>query len=134
MAAARTALPSAEVTRIQPSGAPEHAWRVQMRLPGQPYSGGRSYVWVNPYDASIARVDDPRDETAPADRYWRINLHLHLGFWGGFWGEGWRLATQVLWLLGSLAPAVLTATGVLAWWNPGRRPAGRRLGGPLGVA
>jgi uncharacterized iron-regulated membrane protein len=94
-----------------------------MRLTGQPYSGGRTYVWVDPYDGGIARLDDPREETSPADRYWGVNLHLHLGFWGGFWGEGWRLATQVLWVLGSLAPVVLTVTGVLAWWNPRRRSA-----------
>jgi len=119
MVAARAAMPEAMVTRIVPPVENSHAWRIQMRLPDEPYVAGRTNVWVNPYSAAIVRVDDPRRQSA-ADRYWNINLHLHLGFWGGFFGEGWRLVTRMVWLFGSLAALVLAVTGIFIWWNPNR--------------
>ena len=119
--AARRALPDGEPTFLalpQAEGAP---LAVRLKTPSEWHPNGRSYVYLAPATGRVLRVDDARDAPAGA-RLLYAAYPLHVGAVGGG-------AVRALYVLLGLAPAALSATGVLIWYRRWRRRH-RRVSGP----
>jgi len=109
MHAANRALPGADPTFLyvpQESDAPV---TVRLRTPPEWHPNGRSFVYVHPADASVLRVDDAREAPLGA-RILQTFYPLHVGAVGG------RVVKWLYVLLG-LAPAVLSVTGTIIWYQ-----------------
>jgi len=87
--------------------------RVNRRLPWEPHKTGRNYVLINPYTGAVVQAQRWREYSLGAKTI-LMNRNVHTGEFGG-------MAAQIVWLLGSLAPTVLAATGLLMWWTTRRR-------------
>jgi len=102
-------LPAAEPTYLYFPETAEAPVTVRLRTPPEWHPNGRSFVYVRPTDASVLRVDDARD--AP----WGAQLlqtfyPLHIGAVGG-------LFVKWLYVILGLAPAVLSVTGTIIWYQ-----------------
>ena len=109
MAAASRALPEAEPTYLYFPETSEAPVTVRLRTPPEWHPNGRSFVYIRPSDASVLRVDDARE--AP----WGMQLlqtfyPLHVGAVGG-------LLVKWLYVILGLAPAVLSVTGTIIWYQ-----------------
>ena len=109
MAAAQQALPAAEPTYLYFPTSAEAPVTVRLRTPPEWHPNGRSFVYLNPSAASVLRVDDARE--AP----WGAQLlqtfyPLHVGAVGG-------LFVKWLYVVLGLAPAVLSVTGTIIWYQ-----------------
>ncbi len=109
MAATNRALPDAEATYVYFPQAPDAPVTVRLRTPPEWHPNGRSFVYVRPSGASVLRVDDARE--AP----WGAQLlqtfyPLHVGAVGG-------LFVKWLYVILGLAPAVLSVTGTIIWYQ-----------------
>lgn len=115
MQAAQASLPSATPTYLYLPESETAPVGVRMRTPPEWHPNGRSFVYVRPADAAVLRVDDARE--AP----WGMQVlqtfyPLHIGAVGGLVG-------QWLYVLLGLAPAVLSVTGTIIWYQRWRRVA-----------
>ena len=111
-------LPEAEPTYLYFPETAEAPVTVRLRTPPEWHPNGRSFVYVRPTDASVLQVDDARD--AP----WGAQLlqtfyPLHVGAVGG-------LFVKWLYVILGLAPAVLSVTGTIIWYQRWRTVAPRR--------
>ena len=102
-------LPEAQPTYLYLPETAEAPVTVRLRTPPEWHPNGRSFVYVRPSDASILRVDDARE--AP----WGAQLlqtfyPLHVGAVGG-------LFVKWLYVVLGLAPAVLSVTGTIIWYQ-----------------
>ena len=109
MAATQQVLPAAEPTYLYFPTSPEAPVTVRLRTPPEWHPNGRSFVYLNPSTASVLRVDDARE--AP----WGAQLlqtfyPLHVGAVGG-------LFVKWLYVVLGLAPAVLSVTGTIVWYQ-----------------
>jgi uncharacterized iron-regulated membrane protein len=102
-------LPEAQPTYLYFPETAEIPVTVRLRTPPEWHPNGRSFVYARPSDASILRVDDARE--AP----WGAQLlqtfyPLHIGAVGG-------LLVKWLYVILGLAPAVLSVTGTIIWYQ-----------------
>ncbi|HEX5829368.1 MAG TPA: PepSY-associated TM helix domain-containing protein, partial [Gemmatimonadaceae bacterium] len=107
LAAAERVAPGGYVSYLYLPAAPEEPVTVRKRLPGELHPNGKTFVYVDPRDATIlGHVNGP---TSPAGaRAYSALYPLHTGMAGG-------LAMRMLMVLVGLSPAVLLVTGVLMW-------------------
>lgn len=115
--AARTELPSADVSFVYVPRGPNEPVTVRLRTPPEWHPNGRSFVYVRPADASVLRVDDARDAPGGA-QVLQTFYPLHVGTLGG-------PLVKWLYVVLGLAPALLSITGTIIWYRR-HRPAARR--------
>lgn len=124
LAAAQTALPGGEAAWIEMPADAHGAWRVSLRLPGDP--GRRfphSHVWVDPWSGAVLHVRDARgDRAADVFLNWMHPLHS---------GEAFGLTGRLLVFVAGFIPLLLALTGYMRWRQKAR-VAKRR--GPVGRA
>ncbi len=82
---------------------------VRKRMPGDLHPNGMSYVFLDPSNGDVLRVDRAA-EASPGQRLVNLRYPLHIGQWGG-------LATRLLQALVGLMPLVLFLTGCRMWWD-----------------
>lgn len=109
MRAVERVLPEAEPTYLYFPASEEAPVTVRLRTPPEWHPNGRSFIYVRPSDAEVMRVDDARK--AP----WGAQLlqtfyPLHIGAVGG-------LLVKWLYVILGLAPAVLSVTGTIIWYQ-----------------
>lgn len=109
MTAARRALPEAEPTFFYIPQSPEAPVTIRFRTPPEWHPNGRSFVYAHPLDAAVLRVDDAREAPWGA-QVLQTFYPLHVGAVGGVLGK-W------LYVLLGLAPAVLSITGTVIWYQ-----------------
>lgn len=117
MTAAKQALPEAEPTFLYFPQKPEAPVTVRLRTPPEWHPNGRSFVYAHPSDASVLRVDDAREAPWGA-QVLQTFYPLHVGAVGG-------LVVKWLYVLLGLAPAVLSVTGTIIWYQRWRTVAPR---------
>jgi uncharacterized iron-regulated membrane protein len=108
LAIARRELPGAVAAGINVPG-PKASYRVAFRYPEDRTPGGRSRVYVNPYDGSVLQVESART-TAAGTRLVILNRAIHTG-------DLFGLPTKALMSLASLAVVVQALTGLMMWWR-----------------
>ena len=82
---------------------------IRVHCPRDPHAVGLSYIYVDPTNAQVHRVD--RFYNAPLGvQIIRLMTPLHYGDVGG-------ITTRVLWIIIGLTPGLFFVTGVLMWWN-----------------
>jgi uncharacterized iron-regulated membrane protein len=108
-------LPEAEPTYLYfPEGA-DAPVTVRLRTPPEWHPNGRSFAYVNPSDAAVLRVDDAREAPWGA-QILQTFYPLHIGAVGG-------LLVKWLYVILGLAPAVLSVTGTVIWYQRWRAAA-----------
>ena len=126
-AVAHAALPGAEAAWLEMPADAHGAWRVSLRLPGDP--GRRfphSQVWVDPWSGEVLHVRDARrDRAGDVFLNWMHPLHS---------GEAFGLTGRVLIFVAGLIPLLLAVTGFLRWRQKARvarhkAPVGRAYNG-----
>lgn len=113
--AAGRALPEATPTYLT---APEDARSpvtVRLRTPPEWHPNGRTFMYVHPETARVLRVDDAREAPWGA-QVLQTFYPLHIGAVGG-------LFVKWLYVVLGLAPAVLSVTGTIIWYQRWRRTA-----------
>lgn len=113
MATAEDALPEAEATFLTFSTQAGAPVTVRMRTPPEWHPNGRSFVHIRPDDATLLRIDDAREAPGGAQLL-QTFYPLHIGAVGGI------LVKWIYAILG-LAPAVLSITGTIIWYQRWRR-------------
>src|SRR5262249_53390375 len=108
-ASALHALPGSTLSMINFPLKPGDPYSLRLKLPGDPHRIGLNWVYVDPGDARVLRVDRLADQPLGV-KIIRLITPLHYGTIGGY-------ATRVLWIFAGLAPGVLFATSLLMWWN-----------------
>lgn len=111
--AARAAEPAARFDELRPARLPTGAASASFRHDGD-HVVGRHRLFIDPYSASVLRVDRFMEQPAAAQLAGNM-APWHFGNWGG-------RATQWLWVIAGLAPAFLFATGAWMWWRRSLRP------------
>jgi len=107
--AAQLAMPEAELRRVAFPHA-DNAWVViRTRQPAEWHPNGRSVIWIDPYEARVAKTHDATMQG------WGSRLDeglypVHGGFVGGVIWLGSVLALGI-------APAFLLVTGAMLWWT-----------------
>lgn len=122
VAAARAHVPGTDVYRLYPPKSPDAPYRVflvpdhdrQKRLE-------ETRLVIDPYTGAVLSEDGPRTHSA-GDKVLRWLLPLHFGTFGG-------TATRVVYLVASLSPVLLAATGFLVWR---KRARARRAAAAIG--
>ena len=109
MAAVAQVLPEAEPTYLYFPESAEAPVMVRLRTPPEWHPNGRSFVYVQPSDVSILRVDDAREASWGA-RVLQTFYPLHVGAVGG-------IVVKWLYVILGLAPAVLSVTGTVIWYQ-----------------
>lgn len=109
MSAATRVLPDAEPTFLYFPQELEAPVTVRLRTPPEWHPNGQSFVYARPSDASILRVDDAREAPWGA-QVLQTFYPLHIGAVGG------RLV-QWLYVVLGLAPAILSVTGTVIWYQ-----------------
>jgi uncharacterized iron-regulated membrane protein len=82
---------------------------VRLRTPPEWHPNGRSFVYTHSSDASVLRVDDAR-EAPLGSQILQTFYPLHIGAVGG-------LIVKWLYVILGLAPAVLSVTGTVIWYQ-----------------
>ena len=114
LAAARAAVPGAEVRQIKFPKKPGDAVEVRLKTPFDGHMHGHSRVWLHPVNATVLHVDDFRNQPA-VNRALAVIGQIHKGH---FTDAGWPgAALRFLWIPAGLGPGVLFLTGFLMWWN-----------------
>ncbi|MFB6274316.1 MAG: PepSY-associated TM helix domain-containing protein [Salinibacter sp.] len=118
MAAAERALPTAEPTFVYFPETAKAPVTVRLRTPPEWHPNGRSFVHARPSDATVLRVDDAR--AAPwGAQVLQTFYPLHVGAVGG-------VLVKWLYVILGLAPAVLSVTGTVIWYQRWRTVAPAR--------
>ncbi|WP_103028946.1 PepSY-associated TM helix domain-containing protein [Salinibacter altiplanensis] len=109
MRAATEALPEGEPTFLYVPQEPNAPVTIRLRTPPEWHPNGSSFVYTRPSNASVLRVDDAR--TAPwSARVLQTFYPLHIGAVGG-------LFVKWLYVILGLAPAILSVTGTMIWYQ-----------------
>jgi len=94
--------------------------QVRMQRGYEPYPLGEIYrYYYDRYSGELLGAEDPRLTPTPDAFLTEWTDPLHYGTWGG-------IATQVLYLLATLVPALLAVTGLKLWRRRRRRAATTR--------
>lgn len=117
-ATAVRALPVGETTLFAFPQQKDAPYSLRRILPGDWRRTGDNLAYVDQYTGEVIRTNYHRELSWPI-RLTRDIYPLHFGTFGGNF-------TQVLWIFGGLAPAILYVTGLLMWWNRSIMPAIRR--------
>jgi uncharacterized iron-regulated membrane protein len=112
VAAARSVEPEASFDELRPARTPERPASLSFRLPGDVVMG-RHRMFFDPVTAEVVRVD--RHDSL--DRGGRLFANMAPWHYGSFGGR----ATQWLWFIAGLAPALLFGSGSWLWWRKRRR-------------
>lgn len=116
LAAARRALPGAQLAFIDVPGAGDGAFRMRVQVPGDPHRRfPGSFVYVDQYSGRVLAIHDARRGSVGTTLSTWVRP-LHDGSVGG-------LPVRILAVLVGLTPAVLFVTGLLHWLR--RRRAAR---------
>jgi len=102
-------LPEAQPTYLYFPETAEAPVAVRLRTPPEWHPNGRSFVYTHPSDASVLRVDDAR-EAPLGSQILQTFYPLHIGAVGG-------LLVKWLYVILGLAPAVLSVTGTVIWYQ-----------------
>jgi len=108
LAIARRELPGAVPVGVNVPG-PKAPYRVAFRYPEDRTPGGRSRIYVSPYDGSVLQVESART-TAAGTRLVILNRAIHTG-------DLFGLPTKVVMSLASLAAVAQAITGLMMWWK-----------------
>lgn len=128
------AMPGTEPTVIVFPAKPGDPVRINRRRPaGEPRDTGRSSILLHPQTGEFVLEHSYRTRSF-GDDVISWNRHMHVGAWGLYFGEGFGLATKWIWLIASLVPPVLAATGILVWRKPKARKKVPARGGEVQVA
>lgn len=108
-------------TRALPGAAPiavnvtsgKVPYRVALRYPEDLTPGGRSRVFINPYNGAVLQAESSRT-TAAGTRVVILNRAVHTG-------DLFGMPTKILMSFASLAAVTQVVTGVLMFWKRGRR-------------
>jgi uncharacterized iron-regulated membrane protein len=106
LAAARQALPGAELGRLSLPGTRDALLTIRARAPGEWNPVGRSVIWLDPYQARVLGVVDASRAQTGA----RVNnaiYPLHAGTTGPVW--------RTLVIVSGLLPPFFLVTGFLFW-------------------
>jgi len=107
---ARHAVPGTWVSMVMLSHGSGQPVKITLMNGGARQYQNSNYVYLDPYTASVLRVDSVEDRsTGDAIIAWVPSLHF------GTFGGG--LPVYTLWLVLGLSPALLGMTGMLMWWN-----------------
>lgn len=109
MRAVEQVLPEAEPTYLYFPESKEAPVTVRLRTPPEWHPNGRSFVYVRPSDARVLRVDDAREAPWGA-QVLQTFYPLHVGAVGG-------IVVKWLYVILGLAPAVLSVTGTIIWYQ-----------------
>jgi uncharacterized iron-regulated membrane protein len=105
--AAQSAAPDSRLLSIAPPGQPTQPIRVTMAQPGWQTDAPSLTVFVNPSDASIVEVRDPRKYSFLENvQAWMRALHE---------GKGLGLWFKILVFLSGFAPPLFVITGLIMW-------------------
>jgi len=106
--AARRALPLAELDELRPPRGASSPVSISFRDAGD-FVFGRNRLYVNPYDATVLRIDRFAEQGFAARLLGNMGP-WHFGIFGG------RL-TQWLWFFAGLLPIFLFGSGFWLWWR-----------------
>lgn len=119
VAAAQQALPGGEPAWIEMPADAQGAWRISLRVPGDP--GQRfphSQVWVDPYTGTALHLRDARrDGAGDVILNWMHPLHS---------GEACGLGGRLLVFVSGFIPLLLAVTGYLRWRQKAQARTGRK--------
>ena len=110
MEIARHAVPGAWVSIVMLSHGPGDPVKITHMDGGPREYQNSNYVYLDPRNGRIVRVDDVRTRSA-GDAVMAWIGPLHFGTFGG------GTTVYILWLLLGLSPALLGVSGILMWWN-----------------
>lgn len=115
------AMPDTRPTLVGFPAKPGEPIRIFRRRPtGEPREIGRSSVLLHPQTGEFLLEHSYRTRSF-GDDIVSWNRHMHVGAWGVYFGRIPGLLTKWTWLIVSLMPPILAATGLLIWWKPGLR-------------
>ena len=120
VALARTVFADGELRRVSLPMAPGQPYAIAFQNPSDVTraNGGRSVVWIDPYRGNVLSVSDA--STAPAGNTfinWQLPLHTGVAF---------GTVGRMLVFFSGLVATVLTASGLLIWWQRGSAVRRRR--------
>ena len=110
MEIARHAVPGAWVSIVMLSHGPGDPVKITHMDGGPREYQNSNYVYLDPRNGRIVRVDDVRTRSA-GDAVMAWIGPLHFGTFGG------GTTVYILWLLLGLSPALLGVSVILMWWN-----------------
>jgi uncharacterized iron-regulated membrane protein len=102
-------MPGGRLARVDFPFGEDGAFRVRFRMPGELHPIGLSMVFVDRYSGEVLLSANALDQPA-ARRLGYTYYPLHIGSFGGRF-------VQLLYVLAGLAPALLSVTGVVIWYN-----------------
>lgn len=112
-AVARGVFPDGELRRVSLPSGPSQAYGVVFQRPQDVArtSGGRSVVWVDPYRGDVLSISDASN-APPGNAFinWQLPLHS---------GSAFGVAGRLLVFAAGLIATLLTASGLLIWWQRG---------------
>jgi uncharacterized iron-regulated membrane protein len=108
LAIARDELPGAVPVSVNVPG-PKAPYRIALRFPEDRTPGGRSRVFINPYDGSVLQVESSRT-TSAGTRLIILNRAVHTG-------DIFGMPTKLLMSLASVAAVAQVITGLMMWWK-----------------
>jgi uncharacterized iron-regulated membrane protein len=106
--AARAALPGATPISVNVPG-PTGVYRVALRFSEDLTPGGRSRVFLDPYNGQVLQVESSRT-TAAGTRMVNANRAIHTG-------DIFGIPSKALMSLASLMAALQVVSGVTMWWK-----------------
>jgi uncharacterized iron-regulated membrane protein len=106
LAIARAAMPGATAIGLSVA-TPRTPYRVALRYPEDRTPGGRSRVFVDPYDGRVLQAESSRT-TAAGTRLVTLNRAIHTG-------DLFGLPSKILMSLASLAAVLQVVTGLVMW-------------------
>lgn len=109
LAAAEQAIPVGISTFIHTPEQSLAPVAVRKRLPQETHRNGRTFVYLNPYNAQVVHIDHALRASAGV-RALNLLYPLHTGDVGGLW-------LRVSYVLTGVLPAVLLISGIIIWWR-----------------
>jgi uncharacterized iron-regulated membrane protein len=109
VSAAQSTFPNATVRQVRIPTDADKPVLVQLFQPGEVNRLGNTTVYIEPYTGQVMKAIDPFHAPWGWRLYYTLNYPIHTGQIGGW-------ATQALWCVFGLMPALLFVTGAGFWW------------------